>query len=149
MHGYPTLQLVGLCDSLVCLYVLKKCCQCSSQNTSNRVKAEPVASVAPVFISLWWAQQWKWRCVDAGLPVVCLQCAHSVPRAGEVSSIFPQSVIYSQPVDTSAHIVSDSGRFAIDIIVNLICPYSKSKCIVYIKNQFICREYWYLNLAIY
>ena len=43
MHGYPTLQLVGLCDSLVCLYVLKKCCQCLYQNTSNRVKAEPVA----------------------------------------------------------------------------------------------------------
>ena len=62
-------------------------------------------------------------------------------RAGAVSSIFPQSVIYSQPVDTSPHIISDSGRFAIiDVIVNLIRPYSKSKC-VYVKNQFICHEY--------
>ena len=84
------------------------------------VKAEPVASVAPAFISLWWAQQWKCRCVDAELPRVCLQYAYSVARAGAASSIFPQSVIYSQPVDTSAHIISDSGKFAIDIIVNLI-----------------------------
>ena len=61
-------------------------------------------------------------------------------RAGAASSIFPQSVIYSQPVATSPHIISGSVRFAIDIIVNLICPYSKSKC-VYVKNQFICHEY--------